>query len=562
MKTKIIGILIVTLLITTVFPATGIVSVYNSNNRWIIFQEIDETQNKVLIADDVIGDIHVQYWEHVINDVFVKNDSILLQIDIEDGDILNYEKSWTDVDFALSGSLYGNFEPKDIFWKQLVIFPDEDDCSYFYTFCETQEYPMVCWEVRHTDGTTITYDLENNKIGQGIPAPSEKGFSLNGYDDDVGPNCWRSYRISANKWFKKWCDSTVSLASPSTNEISNNVQNPEVTCFFELAHGSCTRFRPNEDEYYYSSNVKNDMADRSPMKFAFIGSCGGMDITGPGKFSYEFRKGQMENTATVGYTGMGDCPGWSVSLSWQEYMFEKMDDDLTIKESFDLASAHYPTIAPCVKFVGDESITINYNSLSNPYPADDSINVDIDITLQWECEGSDEDNLYHIYLGKTSYLDEDDLLVSNLTEKYYHIDSLENNTHYYWKVVAEYKGDTNIKSDIWSFYTIDTEPPRINITNPQIGYLYTFGNQKRETLLGGTGIIGEILIQFSTTDNLAVDKIEFYIDNQLKYSDDDGVYYWNWDESKSVFGKYKLKAIAYDLTGNTNSHEIDVWKLF
>ena len=199
-------------------------------------------------------------------------------------------------------------------------------------------------------------------------------------------------------------------------------------------------------------------------------------------------------------------------------------------------------------------------SPSNPYPADDSINVDINITLQWECKDSDEDNLYHIYLGKTSYLDEDNLLVSNLTEKYYNIDTLENNTHYYWKVVAEDEDDITTESDIWNFYTLDTEPPTINITNPQVGYLYISGNQKRETLLGGTGIIGEILIQFSATDNLAIDKIEFYIDNQLKYSDGDGFYYWNWDEK--AFGKYNLTAIAYDLAGNTNSYEIDVWKLF
>jgi len=225
MKTKIIGIFVCMLLILIIAPVSGNINFNNLNTDRVIFLEIDETRDKILIVDDVIGDIHVQYWEHVINDVFVKNDSILLHIDIDGGDVINYERSWTDVDFVLSDSLDEEFEPMNIFWKHLVVFPDENDCSYFYIFYEQVNYPIVCWEVRHTDGTTIIYDLDGRKIGDGVPAPYEIGFSLNGYDDEVGPNCWRNWRENADHWFKKWFDSTVSLASPSVDEISINILN-------------------------------------------------------------------------------------------------------------------------------------------------------------------------------------------------------------------------------------------------------------------------------------------------------------------------------------------------
>ena len=53
---------------------------------------------------------------------------------------------------------------------------------------------------------------------------------------------------------------------------------------------------------------------------------------------------------------MSGCPGWYDSLDWQDYMFQKIDEGNTIKQSFDLATAQYPLIAPCVVFVGDVNL--------------------------------------------------------------------------------------------------------------------------------------------------------------------------------------------------------------
>lgn len=363
MNKKIIGIFVTILLMVTIEPISGDIFFNSLNANKVIFLEIDETQDKILIIDDVIGRLHVKYWEHVINGVYVKNDSILLHLDTENGKVVNYERSWIDVDLLLDDYYDKDFEPVDFFWKKLVVFPDEEDCSYFYNFYKQVNYPIVCWEVRHNDGSTILYNIDGECIGEGISAPFQQGFSISNDCSDGFGDCWRSWRENADEWFQRWCDSTISIGLPTLEEISSNIQNRNTTFFFELGHSHYlpTRFLITDGIYYNASQLQNDMVERQPMKFAFIGSCEGLREIDSGTLSYEFRKGEMNGTVTVGYLGMSSCPGWSVSLYWQNYMFLKMDSGLTIKEAFDLASAEYPTIASCVRFVGDENLVVGNN---------------------------------------------------------------------------------------------------------------------------------------------------------------------------------------------------------
>jgi len=347
--------------ICLLFIGTSIVSMVSGDiqtNEKQIMSEIEKIQNKLQVVDEIIGARYVQYWEHVIDEYQIKNDYILVHSDIETGEILKYEKRWTEIECPLSNCEDITFKSEDYFWKQKVVFPDESDCNDFYTFCHTQEYPLACWEIRYTDGVTIMYDLEGEQIGQGIPAPFN-GFSLSGFHEESWPDPWLDWRLNADSWYIKWCDSTVSISQPTPSTISSYVSNSEYSLFYELAHGGSTYFQADwYGSYYTSSDVTNDLSSRDPMRFAFIGSCGGMDDTGPGTWSYEFRKGQITDTVTVGYTGMASCPGWSVSLPWQDMMFSAMDEECTIKDAFDLASANYPTIADCVVFVGDTELKI------------------------------------------------------------------------------------------------------------------------------------------------------------------------------------------------------------
>jgi len=214
----------------------------------------------------------------------------------------------------------------------------------------------------------------------------------------------------------------------------------------------------------------------------------------------------------------------------------------------------------------------------NPYPEDYSRLEVNNITLRWECEDPDEDNLYHLYLAKYPYFNENDLLVSNLTEKYYYVSFLEDDsnyyyTEYYWKVVAEEKHGFTTESDTWCFYTLPVEPPTIEIVKPRTRCTYINGDIGyipflRRYLRDKTIIIGEIMIEFNAYDNFALDKVQLYVNNQLKFNDSNinsseyNSYqnYWLWNEQ--LFSKCILKAVVYDSVGNIGTYEITVWKFF
>ncbi len=69
-------------------------------------------------------------------------------------------------------------------------------------------------------------------------------------------------------------------------------------------------------------------------------------------------------------------------------------------------------------------------------------------------------------------------------------------------------------------------------------------------------IIGKITIKADVYAPHGVEKVEFYIDDELKYIDDDFPYQWLWDEFS--FGRHEIKVVAYDMEGNKAEDEISV----
>jgi hypothetical protein len=368
MEKKIIGMFVCTLLITTcVLPVGGnIVSrsdysvnstIFHSMTKQEIYKEIEETDDKTLVVDNIIGDVHVKYWEHKINGIIVKNDYVLLHLSVGDEKILKYEKTWADLSLQNCPDA-PELNDEEYFWKKAVVFPEARDLTYFYSVDKNQGYPVVCWEVRYIDGKTILYDSNGNTIGSGIPAPYD-GFSLSGYNDASWPDPWIDYRKNADFWFSQWCDTTTSLSMPSPSTISSYISNANVMYFYELAHGDEFNFQADSiGSSYTATMAQNNMAARLPMEFTFLGNCHGMTTTGSGTFSYAFRKGQMSDTVTVGFTYMETCPGWQYEYYWQDSMFENMSKGVTIKNAFDMATAQYPTIAPAVVFLGDQNLIV------------------------------------------------------------------------------------------------------------------------------------------------------------------------------------------------------------
>lgn len=360
---KIIEILIIIILIAAIIPSTTgyrtpldleIPNVTPTKT----FAEIGSIKNKVLTVDGPIGTIVVKYWEHKIDGIIIKGDHILLHLDQHNRNILKYESEWRPIRSSEVPLINDGFEPTEYFWKQKVCFLEEKDLSPFYSAYTKQDYPISCWEVRHHDGSTLLYDEKGITIGQGIPAPSE-GFTVSGWVMQSDPDNYREFRENADDWFEQWTTSTVGLSLPTPSTISSHISDPDVEYFYVMAHGNQNFFQADlEGSYYYSSYLNNDMSQRDGVTFAFIGTCQSMISTGPGTFSYEFRKGGMADTATIGFDHMEVCPGWQYEYYWQNALFENMSKGLTIKESFDRATAQYPTIASAVIFLGDETLAI------------------------------------------------------------------------------------------------------------------------------------------------------------------------------------------------------------
>ncbi len=325
---------------------------------------LEEVKDKVLVSEYNLDEVQVSYYHHMINGILVKQDYLQVTCNKKTGKVEEVEKHWTPIDVS---TLYTPkelvtlpVEKENVLWMQPVMFAKRNDLSYFYQIYEPKEFPLRCWEIRLNTGETILVDETGEQIGSGIPSPYN-GMTLSGYASDAYPDYWAPWRYNANSWFSKWCDSYVTLSLPTLDTISTHVSNPDNKILYEIAHsgGEPTRFQANAPDVYYTANrLENDMNQRTPYTFALLCSCEAMRDTGPGTLSYEFRKGEMQDTVTIGYKGMESCPGWSVSLEWQDYLFYAMNAGNTVKDAFDLACLEYPTIADCVVFVGDPNVII------------------------------------------------------------------------------------------------------------------------------------------------------------------------------------------------------------
>lgn len=113
------------------------------------------------------------------------------------------------------------------------------------------------------------------------------------------------------------------------------------------------------------------------------------------------------------------------------------------------------------------------------------------------------------------------------------------------------------------FYGIDTNPPKISITSPAEGYINI--NLLDLIVLQFKSVttiaIGRIIVSVSASDNQSgIQRVEFYIDDELQRNVTSPPYEWRWND-RGFFFPYTLKVKAYDYAGNVKSDSMKVWKL-
>ena len=104
---------------------------------------------------------------------------------------------------------------------------------------------------------------------------------------------------------------------------------------------------------------------------------------------------------------------------------------------------------------------------------------------------------------------------------------------------------------------IDSNPPTVHIEKPK-EYFYVLDKEILPLFFGGTIILGDITVNIITTDyETDIEKIEIWIDNELKNTTEEKQYSWLWNDI--IFGKHTIKAVAYDNSGNTATDAQEVW---
>jgi hypothetical protein len=125
--------------------------------------------------------------------------------------------------------------------------------------------------------------------------------------------------------------------------------------------------------------------------------------------------------------------------------------------------------------------------------------------------------------------------------------------------------DTHPKNNvgICSFILADITPPSIQITKPEKAiYIKNY----RILPFFTPFIIGDIDIKVNASDTESgMDRVEFYIDDNLKATDTTTPYIWFWDEKtflRLLRHRNTIRIVAYDNAGNNNSEEILVRRFF
>jgi len=106
-------------------------------------------------------------------------------------------------------------------------------------------------------------------------------------------------------------------------------------------------------------------------------------------------------------------------------------------------------------------------------------------------------------------------------------------------------------------------PPIVNMNIPSFGYIHLFGNPVFELPYHrNTVLFGKTKISVDVEDDNGIEKVEFYVDDELISTDPEAPYEYVLAKQglfkELFFHKHMIKVIAYDTDGKTTSDEIEV----
>lgn len=128
-------------------------------------------------------------------------------------------------------------------------------------------------------------------------------------------------------------------------------------------------------------------------------------------------------------------------------------------------------------------------------------------------------------------------------------------------VIIKANRDENTASDSSSF---NLEASKDFIANKVVNIIETDNYEGLEPVVGistpneGQVVGGDITIIAVANDDIKMDRVEFYINNQLAGTDTEETYDFKWDTTTASHGENTIKALAFDTSGKSAKKEIIV----
>jgi len=116
----------------------------------------------------------------------------------------------------------------------------------------------------------------------------------------------------------------------------------------------------------------------------------------------------------------------------------------------------------------------------------------------------------------------------------------------------------------------DTGKPVVELTQPLDGWFYIIDNPITTVIFGKTKIIGLLTVITEAEDiekegekMSGVNRVEFYIDDELKFIASEEPYVWEMQRTDRTFGFHEIRVTTYDNAGNpSESKNVEVLILF
>jgi uncharacterized protein (TIGR02145 family) len=210
----------------------------------------------------------------------------------------------------------------------------------------------------------------------------------------------------------------------------------------------------------------------------------------------------------------GTYYAWHRSLTYNHADINRFDND--------------KNIGICVRCLQDETAPPNQppEPPSSPMPEDEAINQSIETNISWTCTDPEGDPLtYDIYFGIETTPPQ---VAINQTETTYDPGTLEDNTEYFWKIVAHDDHDNTTEGQVWSFTTGEEiftcgDP----FTDPRDEQIYNTVQISDQCWMAENLNIGEMINASNNQTNNSVIEKYCYNNDPANCETYGGLYQWN-----------------------------------